>query len=241
MAHRGPAVDGQDTGLIRVLVVDDFNLYRRGISTVLELEADIEVVGEAETAEQAVRLAAEQRPDVVLMDIYLPGGSGIEACAAVKASSPLSQVLMITASDDADDLTDAVRAGATGYLLKDVGPDELVAAIRGASRHESQLSGAMAGRLMSSYASLLRSEPPRPEPPEPHGALTEREREVLVLVARGLSNKGIGDELFISENTVKNHVRSILEKLELSSRVEAAMYAVRAGLVPDEPVDDEAR
>ncbi|KNX37724.1 response regulator [Luteipulveratus halotolerans] len=221
---------------IRVMVVEDYGIYRRGIAVVLDLEPDIDVVGEAESAEQAIPMARELAPDVVLLDIYLPGESGIAACGQIKAASPGSQVLMLTASDVNDDLVAAIKAGATGYLLKDVGPDDLAGGIRAVHGGQPLLSPSLASVLLGEFTDLVRTAPSAAAGSAPESSvpvLTDREREVLALVARGWSNRTVADELYISENTVKNHMRNILEKLQLSSRMEAAMYAIRNNLVDD--------
>ncbi|YAL82502.1 response regulator [Dermacoccaceae bacterium W4C1] len=211
---------------IRVLIVDDYHIYRRGLRTVLELDPSLVVVGEADSADQAVAAVQRTEPDVVLMDIYLPGGNGVAVCEQVRTARPQTQVLMVTASEDGADLSAAIRAGAVGYVLKDVGPDELVAAITGAASGQPQLSAALGRTLMNEYTALVAAETTADPAPE----LSSRERQVLALVADGLSNKAIGAELFIAENTVRNHVRAILDKLGLSSRVEAATFAERHGL-----------
>ncbi|MDE9367727.1 response regulator transcription factor [Luteipulveratus sp. YIM 133132] len=225
----------EQTRPIRVMVVDDYGIYRRGIAVVLDLESDITVVGEAETAEEAVPLAGELRPDVVLLDIYLPGESGIEVCGRIRAASPGSQILMLTASDVESDLVAAIKAGATGYLLKDVGPDELADGIRKVRSGQALLSPSLASVLLGEFTQLVRDGAPAGggSSADDLPTLTSREREVLGLVARGWSNRTVADELYISENTVKNHMRSILDKLQLSSRMEAAIYAVRNNLVED--------
>ncbi len=233
-AASAPRGDASPHDPIRVLLVDDYAIYRRGVEAVLALEPDMVVVAEAGSAQEAVDAAARVAPDVVVLDIYLPDSDGPEVCARVKNAAPSAQILMLTASDEEEDLVEAIRAGATGYLLKDVGPDQLPAAIRSVASGQALLSPALASTLLAEFAQLVRRESPADaEPP-----LTSREREVLVLVARGWSNRRVAEELFISQNTVKNHVRNILDKLQLRSRMEAAMYAVRGGLI-DEPEDDE--
>ncbi|GAB78352.1 two component transcriptional regulator, LuxR family [Austwickia chelonae] len=217
-------------GLTRVVIVDDHVLYRRGLDLVLSQEEDIEVVAEADGGRAAIVAVNEHRPDVVVMDVRMPRMNGIEACEQIKRDHPEIQIIMLTTSDDEQDLFDAVRAGANGYLLKDVPPEEVVAGIRTLRWGGSLVSPTMAASLMRQFASLARQD----ETSGGGGArLTDREREVLVHVARGMGNREIARTLFISENTVKNHVRSILEKLQLHSRVEAAMYAVREHLVDD--------
>ena len=227
MEGQPETIDGAPT---RVVIVDDHVLYRRGLDLVLSSEPDIEVVAEADSGQGALAAVDEHRPDVVIMDVRMPRMNGIEACEAIKAKYPQIQIVILTTSDDEQDLFDAVRAGANGYLLKDVPPEEVVSGIRTLRSGGSLVSPTMAASLMRQFASLARHD----DDPESSGArLTEREREVLVHVARGMGNREIAKTLFISENTVKNHVRSILEKLQLHSRVEAAMYAVRERLVDD--------
>ncbi|WP_445262975.1 response regulator [Pseudokineococcus sp. 1T1Z-3] len=224
-----------DAALIRVLVVDDHVLYRKGLERVLELEDDIRIVGEASDGAEAVARAEELLPDVVLMDVRMPKSTGIEACAAIRASVPSTRIVMLTMSDEEEDLFSAVRAGAVGYVLKDVPGEEVAAGLRAVHGGQSLLSPAMASHLISEFAALTRHEAERVEAPAvPAPRLTARELEVLRLVARGMSNRDIAGELWISDNTVKNHVRNILEKLQLHSRMEAAMYAVRARLVEPE-------
>lgn len=217
---------GQD---IRVMLVDDHALFRRGLAATLETEPDIRVVGEASDADEAIDLAAELLPDVVLMDVRMPRGSGIKACSAIKATAPSSRVVMLTMSDEEADLYEAIKAGATGYLLKDVDPEKLAASIRSVYGGQSLLNPAMASKLLTEFTSMVRRSNETRGVPSPR--LTAREMEVLKLVARGLSNRDIARELFISENTVKNHIRNMLEKLQLHSRMEAVVYAVREKLL----------
>ncbi len=208
---------------IRVLVVDDQELFRRGLTMLLGVESDIEVVGEAADGAAAATLAAGSVPDVVLMDVRMPRQSGIEACAAVKEAAPQARIIMLTVSDDEADLYDAVKSGASGYLLKDSSIEEVAQAIRVVADGQSLISPSMAIKLLDEFKQMARTD--RQAVPTPR--LTERELEVLRLVAQGLNNREIAKRLFISENTVKNHVRNILEKLQLHSRMEAVMYAVR--------------
>ncbi|WP_409483558.1 response regulator [Arsenicicoccus dermatophilus] len=217
--------DGVSQERIRVLVADDHVLYRRGLEMVLAQEPDIEIVGEAGDGAEAVQLAEELVPDIVLMDVRMPRLSGSEATARVRASVPSVKVVMLTMSDEHQDLYESVRAGATGYLLKDVPGEEIADGIRQAAAGQSLISPPMASKLLQEFAHLIKREDERPAMPVPR--LTDRELQVLKLVARGLANKDIATELFISENTVKNHVRNILEKLQLHSRMEAVMFAVR--------------
>lgn len=214
---------------IRVLIVDDHVLYRRGLELVLGLEPDIEIVGEAGDGLEALALVERTTPDVVVMDVRMPRCNGIEAAAAIRSSAPQTRILMLTTSDDEQDLYGAIRAGVNGYLLKDVPPEEVVAGIRAVHRGQSLVSPTLASALLTEFAALMQREEQAGGQAAPR--LTERELEVLRFVARGLSNRDIARELYIAENTVKNHVRNILEKLQLHSRIEAAMYAVRHRLV----------
>ena len=219
-----PVADGP-AERIRVLVADDHALYRRGLEMVLGQEDDIEIVGEAGDGAEAIRRAEELLPDVVLMDIRMPRRSGIEACTAIKEIAPSTKIVILTISDEESDLYEAVRAGANGYLLKDVPGEEIADGIRAVAGGQSLISPSMASKLLSEFATMIKKSEERPQLPVPR--LTDRELQVLKLVARGMANKEIASELFISENTVKNHVRNILEKLQLHSRMEAVVYAVR--------------
>jgi len=214
---------------IRVLVVDDHALFRRGLEMVLEQEPDIEVVGEAGDGSQAVQKSIETAPDIVLMDVRMPKGSGIEACRAIKEAVPSAKIIMLTISDEELDLYEAIKAGATGYLLKEISIEEVASAIRAVQNGQSLISPSMASKLLTEFAIMVKRGDEKEQVPTPR--LTDREMEVLRLVARGLNNRDIAKELFISENTVKNHVRNILEKLQLHSRMEAVVYAVREKLL----------
>ncbi|GHH68498.1 DNA-binding response regulator [Streptosporangium violaceochromogenes] len=211
---------------IRVLIVDDHALIRRSLEMALTAEADIEVVGEASDGQEAVELADRLTPDVVLMDVRMPRRSGIEATREIKTSVPSTRIIMLTVSDEEEDLFEAIKAGATGYLLKNVQLDEVPEAVRGVHEGQSLINPAMAAKLISEFANMSRKEAERP-PQVPVPRLTDREMEVLRLVAKGMNNREIAKQLFISENTVKNHVRNILDKLQLHSRMEAVVYAVR--------------
>lgn len=210
---------------IRVLVADDHVLFRRGLQMVLGQEPDVEIVGEAANGTDAVEVATEVLPDIVLLDVRMPQRSGIEACTAIKELVPSARIIMLTISDEEADLYDAVKAGASGYLLKEISTDELAAAIRSVAGGQSLISPSMASKLLTEFASMAKKTDKREQIPAPR--LTDRELQVLHLVARGMNNREIARELFISENTVKNHVRNILEKLQLHSRMEAVLYAVR--------------
>jgi DNA-binding NarL/FixJ family response regulator len=214
---------------IRVLICDDHALFRRGLIMVLEAEDGVEVVGEAVDGEESIRKAEELAPDVVLMDVRMPRTSGIEAARAIAVAVPMAKILMLTVSDDGSDLFDAIKAGASGYLLKEISAEEVASAIKAVVTGQSLISPPMASKLLAEFTNLARRADERPALTTPR--LTERELQVLELVATGMSNREIAGELFISENTVKNHVRNILEKLHLHSRMEAVVYAVREKLL----------
>ena len=217
---------------IRTLIVDDHALFRRGLEMVLDAEDDIELVGEASDGEEAVLRAGESLPDIILMDIRMPRSSGIEACRALKELVPSAKIVMLTISDEEEDLFEAIRAGASGYLLKDIPLDELADSVRAVHGGQSLINPSMAGKLLTEFATLARRDAEdEPAKHAPAPKLTDREMEVLRLVARGMNNRDIAKELFISENTVKNHVRNILEKLQIHSRMEAVMIAVREKLI----------
>jgi DNA-binding NarL/FixJ family response regulator len=212
---------------IRVILVDDQELFRRGLTMLLGVEGDIEVVGEAGDGVSAVDLAEATVPDVVLLDVRMPKRSGLHACIQIKEVVPSAKIIMLTVSDEEGDLYEAVKNGASGYLLKDSSIDEVAQAIRVVAEGQSLISPSMAVKLIEEFKEMARVD--RDQVPIPR--LTERELQVLRLVAKGLNNRDAAKELFISENTVKNHVRNILEKLQLHSRMEAVMYAVREKLL----------
>jgi DNA-binding NarL/FixJ family response regulator len=213
---------------IRVLVVDDQELFRRGLTMLLAIEPGIEVIGEAGDGVEGTTLATTAAPDVILLDIRMPKRSGIEACLAIKEAVPSAKIIMLTVSDEEADLYEAVKSGAAGYLLKDSSIEEVAQAVRVVADGQSLISPSMAVKLIDEFKQMS-----RPEREHVPGGLrlTERELEVLRLVAKGMNNREIARQLYISENTVKNHVRNILEKLQLHSRMEAVMYAVREKLL----------
>ena len=238
-------LDPEDS--IRVLIVDDHAVVRQGLRTFLELQDDaphggvspgdvpalpIEVVGEAANGIEAVDLACRLQPDVVLLDLVMPEMDGIEATSRIIEDSPHSRVIILTSFGDEDKVFPAIRAGAQGYLLKDIAPNDLVQAVRAVCLGQVQLHPDIARKLMSAVAT--QEEPPGSRAPASLGELTERELEVLRLIAEGLNNRQIADKLVISDKTVKTHVSSILSKLHLGDRTQAAIYALRHGLAPDD-------
>jgi DNA-binding NarL/FixJ family response regulator len=216
-----------------VLLVDDQELLRSGFRMVLEEEADLHVVGEAADGDQAVRLAARLRPDVILMDVRMPGTDGIEATRRVVAETPTSRVLILTTFDLDEYAFTALRYGASGFLLKDVPPAELVAAIRTVASGDAVVAPSVTRRLLDAYATKLPDlRPGGPLPQVPAiSALTDRERQVLIEVAGGLSNQEIAAKLFVGEATVKTHLGRILTKLDLRDRIQAVVFAYQTGLV----------
>ena len=214
---------------IRILITDDHGVVRQGLRMFLSLEPDLEVVGEASNGREALALARELRPDVVLMDLLMPVMDGIEATQAIRAELPEVEVIALTSVLEDTSVSGAVRAGAIGYLLKDTDSEELKRAIQAAAEGRVHLAPEAAARLMREVRA--------PESPE---ELTEREAEVLRLVARGHANKQIASSLFVSEKTVKAHVSSILMKLGVQSRTQAALHAVRTGLVSTEELGEES-
>jgi DNA-binding NarL/FixJ family response regulator len=216
-----------DATEIRVVLVDDHALFRKGLVELLE-KHDVDVVGEASDGASAVEVVRDAAPDIVLMDVSMPGGSGIEATMRVRAAAPTARVIMLTVSADERDVEDAICAGACGYVLKDAAVEEIVAATRAAAVGESLLSPRIAANILE----RVRTHPARPAmPKEAQAELTQRERDVLSLIADGKENAQIAEELFISVQTVKNHVSNILAKLEVQNRVQAAVQAVQRRLL----------
>lgn len=209
--------------MLRILVVEDHPLFRKGVVTLLDAVDDMTVVGTAGSGEEAVSAARELRPDVVLMDLQLPGMSGIEATRAIVEASPDVRVLVLSLFEDDDSVFLALRAGARGYVLKDADEDELTGAIRAVARGEAIFSSAVAGRVLAYFAV------PRPAP-KVFPALTDREREILDLIAAGHPNPSIARQLFLSPKTVANYVSQIFAKLQVADRAEAMIRAREAGL-----------
>lgn len=219
---------------IRVLITDDHKVVRRGLRGFLELDPELEVVGEAENGEEAVDLARRLEPNVVLMDLLMPVKDGIAATREIRRRMPEVEVVALTSVLEDDSVTGAIRAGAIGYLLKTTDADELREAIKAAAAGQVRLAPEAVARLMREVRS----------PSSPEGLaepLTERETEVLRLLARGKANKQIARELFVAVSTVKTHINSLYRKLDISSRTQAALYAARVGLVSTEEISEESR
>ncbi|MQG58591.1 MAG: response regulator transcription factor [SAR202 cluster bacterium] len=212
-----------------MMVVDDHEVVRTGLRAILEPEDDIEVVAEAPSAVEAARQADAHQPNVVLMDVRMEGMNGIEACRIIKNSHPDMAVLMLTSFSEEEAVTSAIMAGASGFLLKNVGRVELLKAIRAVGAGQSLLDPAVTRSVIDRYAKLLESERDRAV-----DAISDREREVITLVAQGMTNRQIAEQLVISENTARNHVSRILEKLNLTRRSEAAVFAAQHGLLPED-------
>ncbi len=217
---------------VRVMVVDDHSLFRRGIVAVLDAADGIEVVGEAVDGLEAVAKARELVPDVIVMDLNMPNCSGLEATQALQTDLPQVNILVLTVSEMEADLFAAIRYGARGYLLKKTEPDDLVDAIFDVARGGAIVSPLMAASLLTEFKSISPAEKQTAAADSAVGDVSPREHEVLQLVAQGSTNREIAEALFISENTVKTHLRSIMEKLHLANRSQAAAYAARRGLVP---------
>ena len=216
---------------VKVLVVDDHALFRRGIATVLANQENLEIVGEAVDGLEAIKKAEETAPDVIVMDLNMPRCSGLEATQALQAKMPQVNILVLTVSDSEADLFAAIKFGATGYLLKNTEPEELVQAIFHIAQGGVIITPSMAAKLLAEFKDLETGAERKPAQ-EAESNLSPREDEVLRLVAQGATNKEIADSLFISENTVKTHLRNIMDKLHLANRSQAAAYAVKKGLVP---------
>jgi DNA-binding NarL/FixJ family response regulator len=217
--------------MIRLLLVDDQALFREGLHTLLSLHEDLQVVGEAGNGIEALAAADELRPDVVLMDLRMPVLDGVAATRRLLAAHPTTRVIVVTTFDDDELVFDGLRAGAVGYLLKDVSSDKLVEAIRAAARGESFLQPSIAAKVLAEFNRLERSAAPPPPPPPLAEPLSERELEILRLLAGGDSNKEIAAALFIAEGTVKNHVTNILGKLDARDRTQAALRGRELGLL----------
>lgn len=220
---------------IKILVVDDHGIVREGLKMVLDLEEDFQVVGEAATGREAVSQATRLEPDVVLMDVLMDEVNGIDACRQIKSALPQTRILMLTSHDATQAVEASVLAGASGYLLKNGGRDDLLKGIRAVAQGESLLSPSVTSQVLGRLADLSRKEQAHQQ-----DLLSEREKEVLVLVARGMTNREIAGELVLSENTVRNHLSRILDKLDLSRRSQVAAYAAQRGMIPPEETSENA-
>jgi two-component system nitrate/nitrite response regulator NarL len=213
-------------GAVRLMVVDDHTLFRRGLVALLASDSSLAVIGEASDAGEAVRKAATLQPDVILLDNHLPGATGIQSLPGLKDAAPNARIILLTVSEDAEDLQAALRAGAHGYLLKTIEGDLLAQAIHRAMQGEAVVSPEMTGKLVTAFRAASAPAPAEPPPPpDPLAQLSAREMQVLEQIALGASNKEIARTLEIAETTVKIHVQHILRKLNLSSRVQAAVFA----------------
>jgi len=219
--------------MMRVLLVDDHALFRLGTREQLDSRPDIEVVAEATNGLEAIQAARKHLPDLILMDIHMPHCDGLEATRRIKKEMPQVKIVIFTVADDDQNLFDAIKAGAQGYLLKNLEPSQLYDMLDRISRDEVALSGPIAAKILSEF-SQTDSQEEQPAPAVEQ--LTEREVEVLELVVDGLTNKEIGEALHLSVNTIKIHMRNILDKLHLQNRIQAAVYAVREGLVNEDSV-----
>jgi two-component system NarL family response regulator len=215
---------------LKLIIVDDHAIFREGLRALLDMEEDFQVIGEASHGAEAVAMVAEEPPDVILLDLHLPDGLGSDFCRELLGVSPQSRVLILSAYDDDQEISAALIAGASGYVLKTVGGERLADNIRSVSRGEVLLAPTVAAKVVRQL-SRLREEATKQE--EALDGLTPREREVFFLASRGLRNSEIAEELYLSEKTIKTHLRNIYNKLNLTSKAELRLFAVRMGLVPD--------
>ena len=220
MVNPGPQVEKEP---ISILIVDDHAIVRQGLRTYLDLQPDMHVVGEAADGKRAVEVAKDLLPDIVLMDLVMPGVDGVQATREITAIAPSTRVIVLTSFSEDEQVFNSIKAGAQGYLMKDVLPQDLAKAIRTVFRGEAQLDPESARKLMHEFSN--------PQPTKPKHDLTERELEVLRLISLGKSNRDISEDLVLSEKTVKTHVSNILQKLHLSDRTQAAVYALRQKIV----------
>lgn len=217
------------SGTVRILLVDDHNLFRSGVKALLQRQTGFEVVGEAADGLEGIKRAKQLAPDLILLDLHMPGITGLEALKILAEELPRVPVLMLTVSEHAEDLVEALQSGARGYLLKNIDAEYLIDAVRRAVKGEAVVSPQLTGKLVAGLRNGAReSQAAAPEKVR----LSPREREILVLLARGASNKEMARELELAESTVKIHIQNILRKLGLNSRVQAAVYAVESGIAP---------
>ena len=215
---------------IRLLLVDDHALFRKGLVSLLRRESEFQVIGEAENGAEAIAKAKQLKPDLVLMDIHMPGTGGIEATRRITQMLPSTRVVILTVSEDDKDLFEGIKCGAHGYLLKKLEPEELYAMLRGVFQGEAPISRTTASKILNEFAVQAR----RKTAAELEEELSAREKDVLQSLASGLTNKEIGNQLGIAENTVKNHLKNILAKLHLENRVQAATFALQKGFIPQD-------
>ena len=220
---------------IKVLVVDDHTLFRKGIINLLQERSGIEVVGEAKGGREGIELAKQLRPDVILMDVQMPDCNGIEATEAIRQELPDARIIMLTVSEQDEDLFSAIKAGARGYLLKSIEPDHLLKAIDLLMKGEAVIPHTMASKLLTEFSAIANKPASKADQPDQYQRLTTREKEILQTLSYGASNKEIATALNISEHTVKIHLKNILKKLQVNNRIQAAVYAHRQGLVAGPP------
>lgn len=215
---------------ITILLADDHQLFRRGVAGIIAEASDMQIVGQAGSGQEALELARQLLPDLVIMDIHMPVMSGLEAVRVIKRELPHTRIIMLTVSDDDSDIFEALKCGAQGYLLKDIREDQLLSMIRGVAQGEASFSGAVAARILQEFQQPVT---PQVQSKDANDPLTAREQEVLQLLVTGLSNKEIAAALHVASGTVKNHISNILYKLHLNNRLEAAVYALSHGLGED--------
>lgn len=216
---------------IKVVVVDDHTLLREGLCTILNMEEDISVIGEAGNGHEAIEEAKKVKPDIILMDINMPEMNGIDATRKIKESFPEIKIIALTLHDDDQYVFEMVRAGAKGYVLKDVESQELIETIRKVNKGESMMTARVTSKLLDEFNRLSSRKNERNKRDELLPQLTQREKEILCLIARGMSNRQIAAELYISEKTVKNHISSLFRKVNVADRTQAALLAIKIGLV----------
>ncbi len=220
---------------VKVLVVDDHTLFRKGIINLLQQQSGIEVVGEAKDGREGIALAKQLRPDIVLMDVQMPECNGIQATEAIHQELPDVRIIMLTVSEQDEDLFSAIKAGARGYLLKSIEPDHLLKSIDLLMKGEAVIPHTMASKLLTEFSVLAKKTGAAADSSGKYQPLTNREKEILQTLSGGATNKEIGNALHISEHTVKIHLKNILKKLHMNNRIQAAVYAHQQGLVADAP------
>jgi len=213
--------------VLKILVVDDHQLLREGLKKILALEEDFEVIGCADNGESALAMLKKTKPDIILMDVNMPKMNGIDATFKIKQLYPAIKIIALTIHEDEEYVFELIRAGVSGYVLKDISADELIDTIKRVNKGESIIAPSITGKIINEFSKMHR----KAEMEKNRGQLTRREKEVLVLLTEGKSNKSIAEDLFLSEKTVKNHVSNVLHKLEVEDRTQAVLYALKNGLV----------